>query len=280
MGRSCRTIGAGTLCCAGLCCPGMLAQAPGPEFEVASVRLAGSMSPGAVPGVVTGGPGTSDPTRIRYHDVPFVQLVMLAYGLNTEAGFVNDGLITPAGWMRANQYELVANIAPGATSAQVRVMLQKLLADRFALRVHREIQKFGGWEVTIAKDGPKLQANRNPNLTRLPLVPNAPAGQDHFPEVPEGSAGLAWSYQDGQVYLTGIGQSVSDLLGFSIFRYYHVVDKTGLSGQYDFHLSYRSGDLQDIYNTMEKQLGLKVRSADVTIDVLVIDSAKEKPAEN
>jgi uncharacterized protein (TIGR03435 family) len=259
---------------------GLSAQTPAPEFEVASVRLTGSLYPGAIPGVVTGGPGTPDPTRIRYHDVPFVQLVMLAYGLNTEAGFVNDGLITPARWMRSNQYEVVANIAPGAASGQVRSMLQKLLADRFDLRVHREIQKFGGWEITIAKDGPKLQANQNPNLTRLPLVPNAPSGKDRFPEVPEGSAGLAWSTQDERVYLTGIGQSVSDLLGFSIFRYYHVVDKTGLSGQYDFHLSYRSGDLQDIYDAMEKQLGLKVRSADVSIDVLVIDSAKEMPAEN
>jgi uncharacterized protein (TIGR03435 family) len=264
------------LCCANVA----LAQTPGPEFEVASVRLAGSMSPGAIPGVVSGGPGTSDPTHIRYHDVPFVQLVMLAYGLNTEAGLVNDGIVTRAPWMRANQYEVVANIEPGATSPQVRSMLQKLLADRFALRVHREVQKFGGWEVVIAKDGPKLQANQNPNLTRLPLVPNAPAGKDRFPEVPEGHAGLAWSYKDGQVYLTGIGQSVSDLLGFSIFRYYHVVDKTGLGDKYDFHLSYRSSDLQDIYNAMEKQLGLKVRSADVSIGVLIIDSAREMPAEN
>jgi uncharacterized protein (TIGR03435 family) len=215
-----------------LCCANMAqAQMPSPEFEVASVRFAGLRPLGVAPmGVVTGGPGTSDPIHIRYHNIPFVQLAELAYGLNTEAGLINDGIVTPAQWMWDNLYEVIANVEPGATSAQVRSMLQKLLADRFGLRVHREIQKFGGWEVTIAKDGPKLQANQNPNLTCLPLVPDAPAGKDHFPEVPEGYAGLAWSQQDERVYLTGIRQSVSDLLGFNIFRHYHIVDKTGLSG--------------------------------------------------
>jgi uncharacterized protein (TIGR03435 family) len=258
-----------------------LAQTPSPEFEVASVRFAGLRRPGVAPmGAVTGGPETSDPTRIRYHDIPFVQLAEIAFGMSTESGLINDGIVTPAQWMWDNLYEVIANVPPGATSAQVRMMLQKLLADRFALRVHREIQKFGGWEVTIAKDGPKLQANTNPNLTRLPIIREAPPGKDRFPEALEGHAGMAWRTQDGYTYLSGVGQSIADLLGFSIFRYYHVVDKTGLAGKYDFHLRFTTGNPQDLYNTMEKQLGLKVRAADVSIDVVVIESAKEIPTDN
>jgi uncharacterized protein (TIGR03435 family) len=227
-------------------------------------------------GVVTGGPGSSDPTRIRYHDIPFVQLAELAHGLNTTSGLINDGIVTPAQWMWDNLYEVVANIEPGATSEQVRSMLQKLLADRFALRIHRETQKFGGYEVVIAKEGLKLQNAQHPDLPRLPIIRDAPAVKDRFPEVPEGYAGMAVRNQDGRFYLAGTGQSISDLLSWSPFRYFHVVDRTGLTGKYDFQLSYG----QDLYEAMEKQLGLKVRPAEVSIDVIVIDSARELPEAN
>jgi uncharacterized protein (TIGR03435 family) len=237
---------------------GLSAQEHGPEFEVASVRFSGLRPLGVAPmGVVTGGPGTSDPTRIRYHDIPFVQLAELAYGLNTAGGLINDGIVTPAQWMWDNYYEVVANIAPGATAEQVRVMLQKLLADRFGLRVRREAQKFGGYEVVIAKEGMKLQTTRNPDLPRLPIIRDAPPVKDRFPEMPEGYSGMAVRLQEGRFYLVGAGQSISDLLSWSPFRYFHVVDKTGLTGKYDFRLTYG----QDLYDAMEKQLGLKVRSA-------------------
>jgi uncharacterized protein (TIGR03435 family) len=258
-----------------------VAQVPSPEFEVASVRLNRSRAAGEAPyGVITGGPGTADPTRIRYHDIPFVQLVELAYGINTYSGLQNDEIFTLAPWMWDNLYEIIANVEPGATSAQMQSMLQKLLADRFGLRVHHETQKLFGSEVVIAKDGAKLQANQNPSLTRLPMVRDHAPNTGRFPEVPEGHAGIAMHYQqDGRVYLTAVAQSVSDLLGLSVFRYYHVVDRTGLGEQkYDFRLVFGVG--LDLYGQMEKQLGLKVRSAEVSIDVLIIDKAEEMPTAN
>jgi uncharacterized protein (TIGR03435 family) len=271
-GRGCRSV---ALCAA--LCAGLLGQTPGPEFEVASVRFAGLRPVGVAPmGVVTGGPGTSDPTRIRYHDIPFVQLAEIAYGMNTAGGLINDGIVTPAQWMWDNYYEVVANIEPGATPEQVRIMLRKLLADRFALRVHRETRKFAGFEVVIAKDGLKLQTALNPDLPRLPIIRDAPPVKDRFPGMPEGYAGMAVRLQERRYYLVGAGQSISDLLSWSPFRHFHVVDKTGLTGKYDFQLTYG----QDLYDAMEKQLGLKVRPADVSIDVLVIDSAKETPTAN
>jgi len=190
---------------------------------------------------------------------------------------LDDEIFTPAPWMWDNLYEIIANVEPGATSAQVQSMLQKLLADRFGLRVHHETQKLFGSEVVIAKDGAKLQANQNPSLTRLPMVRDHAPNTGRFPEVPEGHAGIAMHYQqDGRVYLTAVAQSVSDLLGLSVFRYYHAVDRTGLGEQkYDFRLVFGVG--LDLYGQMEKQLGLKVRSAEVSIDVLIIDKAEEMP---
>ena len=127
-------------------------QVPNPEFEVASVRLSRSPAAGEAPyGVIIGGPGSADPTRIRYHDIPFAQLVELAYGINTYSGLQNDGIFTPAQWMWDSLYEVVANVEPGATSAQVESMLQKLLAGRFNVRVHHETQKLQGSEVVIAR---------------------------------------------------------------------------------------------------------------------------------
>lgn len=120
------------------------------------------------------------------------------------------------------------------------------------------------------------------------VVRDAPAGKDRFPEVPEGYAGMAIRLQDGRAYLIGVGQSISDLLGWSPFRYDHVVDKTGLAGKYDFRLVYRQpgngspadNSVPDLFGALEKQLGLKARPAEVSIDVLVIDRAKEMPTGN
>jgi len=259
------------------------AQRTGPEFEVASVRYAGVRQAGVAPmGTVTGGPGTSDPIRIRYHSVPFVQLVEIAYGLNTEAGLINDGVVTPAQWMWDNLYEVVVNVAPGATSAQVRLMLQNLLAERFGMAAHREVRKQGGYEVVIGKDGPKLAVNRNAKLTRMPIVRDAAPGKDHFPEVAVGYAGMAVRMEGGRIYLTGVGQSVADLLGWSPFRLDHVIDKTGLEEKYDFRLMYSAASNlgPGLFDAMEKQLGLKVQFAWVSTDVVVIDKAKEMPTEN
>ncbi len=56
-----------------------------------------------------------------------------------------------------NRYEITATMPPGTTKEQVRLMLRNLLVERFHLAVHHEARNFPGYELTVAKDGPKLK---------------------------------------------------------------------------------------------------------------------------
>ncbi len=64
-----------------------------------------------------------------------------------------------------------------------------------------------------------------------------------------------------------------------------VIDKTGLTGTYDFKLSYRpvsdsSSDLPDFFTALQEQLGLKLESRKVPVEFLVIDHIDKIPTEN
>jgi uncharacterized protein (TIGR03435 family) len=65
-----------------------------------------------------------------------------------------------------------------------------------------------------------------------------------------------------------------------------VVDQTGLKGRYDFHLTYAldplapdAGAAPDIFQAVQKQLGLKLEPTKAHVDVIVINHI-EKPSAN
>jgi uncharacterized protein (TIGR03435 family) len=96
----------------------------------------------------------------------------------------------------------------------------------------------------------------------------------------------------GGMPMISLARSLSSLVGRT------VVDKTGLTGGYDFELTYAPEGLgglpvppngvplhegapnaPTIFTALQEQLGLKLDPRRATVDVLVIDSI-EKPAEN
>ncbi len=217
-----------------------LAQDPAKlEFEVASVKPAAP--PGGRGGLIgmRGGPGTNDPTRLQYNGMPLKMLVVNAYD-------VKPYQVNAPGWMGSfdARFDVVAKIPEGATKEQVRVMLQNLLADRFKLKIHRETKELPLYELTVAKNGPKLTAAvEDPNASKsgegpppAPLVP----GKDGFPQMPKGRKGAFVAMRPGGgVRLQGTMQTMADftnLLGQNLGS--PVIDKTGLSGAYDFSLEY------------------------------------------
>jgi uncharacterized protein (TIGR03435 family) len=96
-------------------------------FEVASIRLSG---PQSVRGS-DGGPGHKDPTRFIYGRAELTSLITMAYGVDSFQVSSRVSLDEPA-------FDVVANVPAGATKEQFRVMLQNLLAERFALKTHIE----------------------------------------------------------------------------------------------------------------------------------------------
>ena len=122
----------------------------GQGFEVATVKPFAANANGSFPLRTEGGPGTSDPGRIRYVNLTFKSLLMTAYG-------VGKDMISGPDWLDSERCVIEATVPPGATREQVNRMLQQLLADRFKLAVHRETRNVALYELTLVKQGPGLK---------------------------------------------------------------------------------------------------------------------------
>jgi uncharacterized protein (TIGR03435 family) len=253
------------------------------SFEVASVK------PSAKQGMITrtaGGPGTSDPGRFRATNAELSMLVMRAYGIQY------DQLKGPA-WMDTIQFDVVANVPPGTIAEQLRKMLQNLLAERFRMQVHYETRVVPVYELTVAKNGPKLKPAAEGSGTDDFVPGSGPrrTDRDDFPILPPGHPNVACRYGPDGGHCTFRMLTMTMLvqrLSLPTFVDRRVVDKTGLAGRYDFTLYYSrmSGlppgpddDAPSIEQAVQQQLGLKLAPSKASIDVLVIDRA-EAPTEN
>ena len=293
--------------------PVMIAQATPPApvapaklgFEVASVRQeppsAGPMMRG-----MRGGPGTDDPTRISYSAVSMQGLLMLAYDLPMDQ-------ISGPSWLSTERYSIDAKVPPGTTREQLRGMLQHLLAERFHLTAHSVKQDFEAYEMTVAKGGLKMKESvvnpngptgREPNgmPTIVPLT-----FKEGFPVLAPGNTPASWGidvkermlYTARQEDMVWMVRTLQNAIGRGV----RIVDKTGLTGKYDFHVQWalpsNSGGTAaqnlpagadyldsiaepapDVITAAREQLGLALTKAKVAMNVLVIDHVDKIPVEN
>jgi uncharacterized protein (TIGR03435 family) len=217
-------------------------------------------------------------------------------------------------------YTITATMPAGTTKQQFQAMLQNLLAERFHMVAHHETRNFPGYDLVIAKRGPKL----NPST---PAAQNADSGPRTFGEhrllnLPPGPGvtgtsgkGFQWvKYQEQP--MEKLASDLSSLIRRARGDDYGAVtprvrDMTGLTGRYDFTLGFsclsclgaaammgrfsgvaaRGGEppasadldsgLPDLFSALEKQLGLRlVKAKEVPVDVIVIDHLEKIPTEN
>ncbi len=303
---------------AGPIAAGLFGQAaPPPAFEVASVKLADPATP--PPYAHTGGPGTSDPGRIHYSQATITSLLLEAYDVQL------DQVSGLSNWARGmagmDFYVLDATMPPETTKAQFRLMLQDLLAGRFHLVVHHETRNFPGYALVVAAGGPKMKETaEGPNLA--PAEGVAAQGKDKagFPILPPGPR-MAATVSPGALRLRAQAQSMGQFataLSVTINRVQgaagngvprpRVVDKTGLTGKYDFELECAcegcgpppgvpatetdappaalasdpmGAGLPSIFTALGRQLGLRLEKLkDVPVDVIVIDHLDMVPTQN
>jgi uncharacterized protein (TIGR03435 family) len=210
-------------------------------------------------------------------------LVMRAYHLD------EDQLFRP-GWMDTAEFNVVANVPPGTTEEQFRKMLQSLLAERFQMKVHHETRVVPVYELTLAKNGPKLKPAQGSGTDDF--VPGSGlrrVNRDGFPILPPGRSNFACQHLPDGSYCTYrmwtmnlLARRLSSPTSAGAGR--RVIDKTSLTGRYDFTLYFLPTDVQDgeapaIEQALQQQLGLKVVPSKASIDVIVIDHA-ETPTEN
>jgi uncharacterized protein (TIGR03435 family) len=184
-------------------------------------------------------------------------------------------------------------------------MLQKLLAVRFKAVLHHETRDFPVFELTVAKSGSKLKPS-----SAVPTVPADgskgpnPIGSDGFPQLPPGATGMMGAMHNGISRLIAGKQTLGALanvleneLGSK------VLDKTGLTGTYDFTLDYvrdqgraisqfkglapgtagtadDSGEAPGLSTALQEQLGLRLVRTKGPLDVIVVDQASKTPTDN
>ena len=283
---------------AGLPCAAAYGQPvtdPPPTFEVASVKP--SRPPeGRLIGVgCSGGPETKDPGLFNCENMSSYNLLMRAYNVKRYE-------ISGPDWLDSTRFDISAKIPPGTTKEQFRLMQQNLLAERFKLTLHHEKKQMQMYELTVARNGPKLKESV-PAPKGDDATPKAQArekltlGSDGFPVLPPNENVMA-VMAGGWARRQQFGETVDQLAQFLSGRLGHpVINATGLTGKYDIVLSWVDGlgidgtplapaaapDGSEPMPTLiqaVQSLGLKLEQKKGPVDILVVDHMEKTPAEN
>ncbi len=205
-------------------------------------------------------------------------------------------------WVNSEGFDIVAKAEGDLRGGRMLLALRTLLEDRFQLKVHREVKDGPVYNLMVAKSGLKLQQSKEGSCIILDTVrfPRPAPGEKPPPmcDIRMGTNG-----PNRILTATGTKISVPDMTGVAIppFTFYlsqilnrTVIDKTGLTGMFDFHLEFApddvtpgvtaSGDAGDppgpsIFAALQEQLGLKLEAGKGPVDLLVIDRVA-KPTEN
>jgi uncharacterized protein (TIGR03435 family) len=209
-------------------------------------------------------------------NTPVNWLITLAYNLHAHQ------IVGGPSWLDSEKYDVTGlPDTPGQPSRdQLKLLIQKLLADRFQLKFHMEKKEMKAYTITVLKTGAKIAVSQ--------ADPNSPSGFG-FGGAPGGAMTLN--------VRNAIMDSVANGLQGNLLDQ-PVVNRTGLTGKYDFTLRFTPDASQlaalgplppagaadpdappDIFAAFQQQLGLKVESIRTTVDVMVIDKI-EKPSEN
>jgi uncharacterized protein (TIGR03435 family) len=201
---------------------------------------------------------------MKARNVTLRRLVAEAYGLQL------NQVIGPA-WLDQNEYDIEAQAGRAAAKEQLDAMLRSLLADRFNLKPHGETRKMRAYELVTGQAGLKIQP--------------AKAGEE-----PGTGAGS---------HFHGDMRQLADLIAIQLNLPAPtdptrpamaggppapVLDKTALSGIYDFDLNVRPEPGTDGFTIWQRvlkdQLGLKLENRKEDVPVIVVDSAARVPSGN
>jgi uncharacterized protein (TIGR03435 family) len=208
--------------------------------------------------------------RFIEKDYTLKLLIAAAYDLNPRT--ISGG---PA-WIGSDHFDIVA-LTPGEVRPnrdQQMSMLRGLLADRFKLTFHREQKEFSIYVLDVAKNGPKLKKSTAD---------------------PDAAAALISTVYPQRILLPARNATMGEFA--SLMRAIldrPVVDKTGLTGRYDFDLEWAPDESQfggevpaasaeaanaPFFTAIQQQLGLKLEATKGPIAALVVDGA-ERPSAN
>ena len=233
------------------------------SFEVASVKKSGVVN------MDREGRGKSHlettPDSVTLRNFTLQSCVQWAYN-------VKEYQVTGPDWINNERYDIVAKAAHAASDADLRQMLQTLLAERFKLASHREARELPVYTLTVGADGIKMKQSEGDSESNFKPVKGM------------GKLSLAVDH-------TSMAQ-FADVLAQPMQR--PVIDKTGLTGRYEFTLDlskYFGMEMNQasleretvetaVVFALRDQLGLRLEPKKAPVDIIVVDKAERIPTEN
>ena len=216
-------------------------RAQTPSFEVASIKrnLSGDRRSGS---------RTTPGGRLAVTNEPLREIIQGAYGQN-------DLLVVGGpGWIDSDRWDISAVGRGGNADEPTRLMMQSLLADRFKLVAHLEKRDQPIFALVLARSDRRLGPNIHPSLAECKT--DARCGT-----------------QSSNGVITSVAVTMTDLAR-SLYRpsERRVIDKTGLTGRFDFEMKWIEGE--SVFTALQEQLGLKLESQRAPVDVVVVDSVE------
>ena len=196
-------------------------------------------------------------------------------------------------WVSTDAFEIHALAEGNPSRDQVRHMVQSMLADRFKLELHTVTAEASVLALVLEKPGttgPTLRPHSegDPCDARMPPRDTAAISVGAFP--PACDAITVVDKPHGAILLAARDIAVKQIVGLvsSLGRLGRpVVDRTGLTGSFDFTLEFtpqpiaQPDDLQPVMleDAIHEQLGLKLKPTRAPLETLIIDHV-ERPSEN
>jgi uncharacterized protein (TIGR03435 family) len=269
-----------------------------PVFEVASVKANRTGAPE--------GSFVMPPGRFAATNIPLKVLITNAYQLS----FFQ--VVGGPDWVSTDRFDISAKAPDGAPPEQTRAMVRALLKERFTLAVHMETRDTPIYALVNARADNRLGPNLKPSTTdcgpiraqraaAIAEVARARGGRVPVPPPPgpnepvvcqmrvSGRGGSTLTYRAGNVTMSALANALRIYVGRE------VVDRTGLTGEFDFDLQFSPppttgsidagipvaplDDAASMFTALQEQLGLKLESTRGPVELMVIDRA-EKPDEN
>jgi uncharacterized protein (TIGR03435 family) len=274
------------------------------RFEVASIRPVGPPTGLEYPNGRI--PPSYTPGHYRNEKTSLAELAMEAFRVR------HPYQIEYPRWMVSTYLTVNATLPEGATKADLPIMIQHLLEDRFGLVFHHVTRQNPGYELVVGKSGPHLAKSAGPapdkSTVKGPQFEFDKNGMMHFSK----DANSGQIYSGSTAMWRGRNKTMQSL-AFDLAGRLNVPvsDATSLEGEYDYTLTYTPGE--EMYgqgvspvpypgtsnsmagssgastplehpllrDALQEQLGLKLEPVkNVPVDVVVVDSARREPTEN
>lgn len=236
-----------------------------PVFEVATVKLSRPDTTGRG----GGRGGRLQGGKLSMTNMTLMDLVTLVYDVHSHQ------VIGAPAWATSGKFDITAK-AEGEgqpNQEQLKIMVSKLLADRFHWTIHKERKELPVYSLSVAKGGVKISKNDGTNPTTGIIF--------------RGPGSVLFNNVTMAEFCRMLQSSVLDR---------PVIDQTAVDGKYDFSLVWTPdqltpaatnpnalapGDnpLPDVYTAIQQQLGLKIDATKMRVEVLVVDKV-EKPSDN